>query len=151
MVTLTAAEEAELPREAELALLEACRAARLTPLQTEIVLRNEEGYQVREIRSLLKQRYSDREIKCELRQGHAKLWGVLRLGDYGREFPRLLVFCAEDRRGDDERPADMSGVTPARASDRFQGARVVTADHPSLRQDLPESARLWARARRTPA
>lgn len=121
--------------------------AGLTPLQREVVLYRAEGWTLGEISVKLHKPLS--QIKRAFEQARLKVEALFAAAEAeAREFPRRLLFCVRDRRTYDERPEGVSGVTPDRVSQRFQGAPTITEDDPRLEQDLPSALRLGEAATR---
>lgn len=131
--------------EAELG--EYCQRAALSAVQREIVLLFEEGMSESQVK--LKLHLGARNLRMDLQTIRARLRPVVEeLERPAREFPRVLVMCAANKRIHDERPPDLRGVTPDRSSDRFQGARMVPGDDRRLVQDDASTLTLWLQANR---
>lgn len=127
-------------------LLAMCQQAGVTGTEAEIVLYHLlDDLSARQIRKKLRlKRVSETQATL-----HANLRKLTALPDFweaAREFPRHLLFCLENGTVYDDREPGVRGVTPADAGTRCQGAAMISADHPSLRQDLPSAARLWAQS-----
>lgn len=134
-------------RAAETELYLACRRAGLDPFQTEVVLYRAEG--MNSGRIAVKLHKPAAVIGKALGAARVKLRQYLETAEAeARRFPEMLLFCVLDRRTYDERPPGVCGVTPARASQGFQGAPPVTADDPRLGQDLNSALRLADQALR---
>lgn len=115
--------------------------AGLSPLQREVVLYRLEGMNEGQISVKLHKPL--KVVRCALGQARAKLEYLFATAEAeARQFPRRLLFCVRDCRVYDERPEGMSGVTPDRAAQRFQGAPPVTEDAPQIEQDLPDALKL---------
>lgn len=127
-----------------------CHEAKLDALQTELVLSFLlDGLTVRQTRRLRKLNQRMSELQRALSIGLAKLSGVEGFQEASRQFGRDLLTCILNKcDAPDVRPAGVCGVTPARASQRFQGARQVLPPDVSRRQPLEASAKLWAQQER---
>ena len=132
--------------ESEAIIASYCREAKLSPLQTEVVLLHLlDRLEPPQIRLKLKndiRRTAD--ARALLAQGLAKLSGLEGFWLAAQQFERALVPCAENRTDYDERPDGLCGVTPDRSSQRFQGARMVSTGDRRLEQDLLSAATMWA-------
>lgn len=122
-----------------------CHEAGCTPIQTECVLLWAQGWNVRRIREHLEPAVpNDKAAQSAVLQGAAKVAeahpDILKAG--GR-FTRELIMTAANKDDHDTRPADVRGVEPDRASQRFQGARIVTSDRREVKQSQSDSVRHW--------
>lgn len=127
---------------AEQQVAAACRAAELTPVQTEVALLHlVDGLNASQIRLKLHlPRVAD--ARRLVLQAIAKLQFTPGFWDAAREFEREIIPCSLNREDNEHRPADLRGVTPDRSSQRFQGAPMVSRE--DVRQDSWSAARMWA-------
>lgn len=124
-----------------------CLRAEIEGIQKLCVELAAEGYPEAYIAT--KQRLTKREVRCLLGQARAKLAAVVpEFEQAARQFGWDLIHCCENRSTYDERPEGVRGVTPAQASKRFQGGRIISGDDMRLRQDDHGTIRLWAQSAR---
>lgn len=87
----------------------------------------------------------DAEVRDRLEPVLLRLQALPEVRAAVHAFEQELLPCAENQDDHDERPEGVCGVTPDRASERFQGARIVPRDDLRLTQVPLDAVRWWVR------
>lgn len=137
-----------------------CVSAGLSPLHREIVtafyvegmavpqilvwLRRRQGAQIRlrDAKRSAQPITRASEVQQLLAVASAKLSALPEYRQAVRDFGRDLLLCVDNKPHCDDRPPDVRGVTPAGASERFQGAKIVDGRSIAQDQNLRDGVRL---------